>query len=318
MEPVRDRKRKRHYVPSSEPLEDRALQTNYGFPGLGYYNNINPQTELPHTYQTKIQRIDRLPFFFDQFERGRYLPSSVVAPIQNDLISIAATLQPASSNTLVAFNKQIRTTIAHASVTPKDATGLVDTFTKAVATTGTPPSTVASLRQDITNLIKLDVASPETTLLATSDTSLVLQTLLGVGQPISTPGAPSLSLKDGTRAKGKKGISHTGQSQPILVGTYADAVGKTQLPVTMQILDTAGNVIGAAPVNNKNGDYSARVAVPLAPGLYSLRVRAVDARGHMSNPSPGLALQVVAKPHKALVQLGQAVPAGPLGTITGR
>ncbi len=311
MERARNRDKGRRFVPGSEGLEDRALQASSFL--MSGYNTISPIQELPVTTYAKGLRIERLPFFLNLFQPGRFLPTAPLNAIQNNMREVAATLGGPNQATLAAFNLQLRTTISHTSLTQADAVGLNDTFTAAIKSTGAPQAVVASLSHSMNELAKADAASPSSPLLATSDYALVLQTFLGIDRHILRPNQPALAIKDGVRAKAKSGVSLSGSTRPTIVGTYTSAVSPGQVAVTMQVLDSAGNVIGSGLVSAANGTYAVQVAEPLAPGQYALRVRAVDSYNHVSDPSANLWVRIVKNPHKALVTTGQAVPAGPLG-----
>src|SRR5205085_2270113 len=82
---------------------------------------------------------------------------------------------------------------------------------------------------------------------------------------------------------GTAGDGLTGVRQPRLTGTAVAGA-------TVQLLDAAGNVLGAATA--AIGSYTVAPTSPLADGAYALRVRAVDAAGNTGAAGPVLSLTI--------------------------
>lgn len=284
---------RRRFVPSPEGLEGRAL--------LSFFKPIKLPTTQPVTFTVaqKIQRIERLPFFLQSAEPSRVLPAAVIAPVQADLNAIKGVLHAPPSATLDAFNKNLRDIIPHASLHTQDATSLNQLFGRVLELAGTPPNVVSQFKADMNDLAKLDANDREPVILATDDYSTILQTALGVGRPIRTPTAPRLAPSEALNKGGRTTPVH----QPDLVGTY-DA------NATIQLLDSAGNVVGSTIVD-KNGRYKVTFNTPLPDGTYTVRVRADDT-GEISAPSPPFTFKIVSKP-SVTVTTSIAHPKGPLG-----
>jgi hypothetical protein len=83
---------------------------------------------------------------------------------------------------------------------------------------------------------------------------------------------PRIAKTDNTAPKND---NRTTNPQPSLVGTY-------EANTTIQIVDpNTQAVLGSAPAA-ANGQYSVRFASPLAPGTYTVRMRAVGPQGATS------------------------------------
>jgi hypothetical protein len=303
---------RRRFVPSTEGLEGRALLATSLF-GSASANN-NPAVEVPWTFPLKVHRIERLPFHLEQNKPGRILPAATLKQLQNDLLDIAAKLHPPGSAVLEAYNSALRKVSPSSSLSVTDAHLLSHVFGRAVMAAGATPQQVANLQNDMNALAKVDANSPQPVFLATNDYTLVLETILAVGRPIRRPVAPQLAAHQGKRLNPNAGI--TTHHQPTLVGTY-DAFN------TIQIVDANGNVYGQAPVikngpTESNGEalatgrYTVTFDKPLADGLYTFYVRAVDSFGNVSHPSPPFKIKVVTPPRIQAINAGVGVPGGPL------
>lgn len=308
---------RRRFVPSPEGLETRAVLSFFGTKPVRVNN---PAQDVPVTFAQKELRIAHLPFYLNQMQPGRVLPQAVITQLQTDLTSIAGRLHKPNPATLEAFNTNLREVTPHSSLRPSDIKILDHSFRTVVKDTGATAQQVSSLSTDMLNLAKVDSQSRQPVFLGTNDYSLVLQTILGVGRPIQTPPAPQLALTDGIRVS--TNIGKTANHQPRLVGVYGAGAsvgvfagntsgGFNTNGVMMQIIDDHGTVFGQGPINAANGDYRVQVARPLADGVYRLHIRAVDAQGHTSDPSPVYLLKVVSTPGEA-VATGLATPRGPL------
>lgn len=233
--------------------------------------------------QQKTLRIDRVPFYLEQIQPGRFLPKETTDSLKADLSAIKGHLHNPPSATLDAVNLQLRATLSHPSVSQEKAKGLVVTFGKALGGAGATPDQVAHLQDDLTSLIQVDSVSINPSSLAANDTSLILQTALAVGRPIRQPQRPTLVANDDT---GTKGDYVTANPQPRLTGSYDPQT-------TMQIIDTAGNVLGQAAVP-PSGVYTVGFDQPLSLGKHTIQVRAFDANGDFSIPSKAFNLTIVA------------------------
>jgi hypothetical protein len=224
---------RRRFVPSTEDLEGRQLQA--ALFGQHAQPAAAQATNTADTITMKQTRIEHLPFYLQSFDPQRSLPSVIITQLQADLNLLVAELHKSSPDALSAFNGAVRDTLPHTSLSSADAHGLNHTFGVALAHAGATSQEVASLQNDMNALAKVDANSSNSVLLATNDYSLVLQTALGVGQPIRTPAAPTLQAKELVKKVGVIEITRT--NPPTLVGTYP--VGPTML-----IINAAGQVVG--------------------------------------------------------------------------
>jgi methionine-rich copper-binding protein CopC len=153
---------------------------------------------------------------------------------------------------------------------------------------------------------KVDTASIQPVFLATNDYAMVLQLAQIVGQPMPAPSVPTITKASGVQVQARQSVSPL--SQPTFVGSY-------QTNSLIQIYDQdTGQVVGSG-TPNKAGQYTIKFETPLPVGKYQLRARAVDADGHLGNPSQYFTLSIVPpKTPKAApaVQVGEATPHGPV------
>jgi hypothetical protein len=306
---------RRRFMPATEGLEKREVLS-----GVTAQANVNqPPQDVPVTFLQKELRIANLPFFLKQFQPGRTLPTATITKLQDDLLSIAGRLHRPNPATLEAFNDTLRDVIPNASLSTNNAKELSHAFRVVVSDTGATPQQVAALTEDMNQLAKVDSESSQPVFLATNDYSTVLQTILGVGRPIQTPPNPQIALTNGVRISSR--VGKTTNHTPTLVGVYGAGAsagtfagntggGFNSNGVTIQILDDQGNILGQGPVGAQNGDYRITLTTPLDDGVHRLHSRAVDAQGHMSDPSPVYMLQVVTRPTIAVT--GRSTPRGPL------
>jgi hypothetical protein len=308
---------RRRFVPSTEGLEGRAMLSVFG--NTLTTTTTNTSQNLPQTFQEKERRIDRLPSYMEKLQPGRFLPADVTAPLQTDLRAIAARLHPPGSAVLDGFNSRLRDVIPSPSLGVSEAKTLNRAFGVVLAHAGATPQQVENLQNDMNALARVDAKSSQPVFLATNDYTLVLQTALGVGRPIRRPGVPVLAAHNGTRVNPNFGI--TPRHQPTLVGTY-DAHS------VIQIVDDSGRVYGAAEVKANgptssngqslaNGKYDVTFAQPLADGVYTFHVRAVDVEGHTSKPSQSFKLKVITDTRIEPNPATTSTPGGPLGLNTG-
>jgi hypothetical protein len=311
---------RRRFNPSAEGLEGRELLSLFG--GSTAKATQASLQNIPTTFKQKELRIAHLPFFLEQEYPNRFLPEDTIKQLQADLTSVIASLHAPPAPVANAFNSGLRHLMVYKTLSRENALRLNDSFGSVLVHAGATPEQVANLQADMTALAKVDALSPQPSLLARSDYSLVLQTALAVGRPMETPTAPSISATDGTRNKG--GASgYTADHHPLMTGTYQ--AGATTIGyVRMQIIDSAtGAVIGEAPVDG-NGAYNVKVSTYLPDGKYALRTRAIDEVGHMSAPSPrAFTLRVLTRTPKPTAPAGTAAagatlspPGGPLALLT--
>jgi hypothetical protein len=299
---------RRRFVPSPEGLEGRAMLATGLFGSVS--SNNNASADVPVTFTDKEQRVERLPHYMELIRNGRYLPPDTIKQLQADLLSVTTYLHAPGSGFLEGFNARLRSVEPRTSLSVSSAAGLNHSFGRVLKAAGATQLQRENLKNDMNALAKNDANSPQPVFLTTNDYTLVLETVLGIGRPIRRPEAPQLAIHNGTREGTNAGITPKGQ--PVLVGTY-DAFA------TMQIVDTNGHIYGSAVVQKNgvtaasgqslaNGKYSVTFDKPLANGIHTFYVRAVDAQGHISHLSPAFKLKVVGQPTTAA-----RVPGGPLG-----
>jgi hypothetical protein len=273
---------RRRRIPSAEGLEDRALQAAV----IGQLQNpntaLNPQT-LPNTPAEKQMRIDHLAFFLARTQKGRFLPKDVTAKLQADLVPLKGVLHSPPEATINNFDLQLRNIIPHATLSVSAAHALNQTFGTVLHEAGVTPQNQANLQADMNALARIDANDVNPVILATNDYTLVLEVALGIGHPIPTPTAPVLQAAD---AIGGAGSHLTRNPHAHLVGTYNDP------NAAIQIVDTAGNVLGGAKVL-KTGKYSVAFEQPLTVGPHTVHVRAIDT-GEVSGLSAAYRLRLLA------------------------
>jgi hypothetical protein len=301
----------RRFVPSTEGLEGRALLTSIFGTST---STVTVPDEVPATFALKEIRIERLPGHLEQIRPGRFLPPAAIAQLQTDLLAIAAKLHAPNPATLEGYNSRLREVMPSSSLSVADAAGLNHSFGVVVASAGATPQQVQNLQKDMNALAKVDANSPQPVFLATNDYTVVLETILAVGRPIRRPTVPQLAANNGVRVNQYVGV--TTKPQPVLVGNY-DAFA------TVQLVDANGNVFGgdvvkkngptqANGVAQATGTYGITVDRPLADGLYTFYVRAIDAEGNMSHFSPPFKLKVISPPGQKTAAEQLIPPGGPL------
>jgi hypothetical protein len=290
---------RRRYVPSAEGLEDRALLATIS-QLVNPNTAINPLT-LPNTAADKAMRIQNLPFFLARTQKGRFLPKAVMTQLQADLSPLKGVLHAPPEATIDNFDLQLRDVIPNQTLSVSAAHALNQSFGTVLHFAGVTPQEQAALQADMNALARTDANDINPVILATNDYTIVLETALGVGRPIPTPTVPQLAAVD---AIGGAGSHITRNPHPHLVGTYDDA------QAAIEIVDDAGTVLGFAQVVAKGvyaGKYSVAFDQPLAVGVYTVHVRAVDT-GLVSGPSVAYKFRVVAPKHV----VAAAHPQGPL------
>jgi hypothetical protein len=300
---------RRRFVPSSEGLEGRALLSLFG--SSGNTNKVDTSS-LPLTALEKEARIQRLPFYLDQIQPGRFLPPDAIANLQSDLSQIAGVVPRAPHSQLLdAFNRTLRDSMPKVSLSVEAAAALNHAFGVVLKDTGMDPAVVERLQDDMTQIAKADTQGRQPSFLATNDYATVLQATLGIGRPIARPGIPELATFSGTRVK--EGVGVTRVQRPVLVGSYLPGTTNLASPVgtTIEAFDEAGNLVGSALVD-RAGKYEMTITTPLSEGTHVFRVRAVDIQGLVSNPSVRFVIRVVPGRHQEVIT-GAATPKGPAG-----
>lgn len=294
---------RRRFLPSPEGLEGRALLSLFGSTPVRTSTTAT-LASLPESIQQKELRVDHLPFFLDQLQPGRFLPASTVQNLQGHLRGVIGQLHAPPSGSVDAFNLQLRHLFSQKNLSPDNAKILNHQFGGLLAGAGATPAQVQALQRDMNELAVVDSKSVDGSRLAANDYALVLQTALAIGRPILRPTAPTLDRADGARVHNNaSGITKV--SRPTIVGTYlegAPAHGKAETPTTtvIQVLD-AGKVVGFGPLDGV-GKYAVKLNVPLANGTHRLSVRAIEAPGFLSAPSPVFVLKVNAPVSAASAQ----------------
>ena len=269
---------RRRFSPRAEGLDDRVLLSGMHAPTSAPVANLHQKTV----------RIDNLGKVLDSLQPNLVVPKEIVGPIQLDLKGLVGKLNPANSNALVAVELQFRGVIDQASISTEDVAALNSTFVSAIESTGAPQAITDDLQANMTKLVQFDSTQSNPAILAANDYAVVLQTVLGVGRPIRTPTAPSLSPTDDS---GPKGDHATTVTQPHFVGHYDTGS-------TVQLLDENYDVIATGTVTAA-GAYSLAPATPLSYGKHVIRVQAIDANGDHSKPGLPFTINIKAPRHPA-------------------
>lgn len=287
---------RRRFVPASEGLEKRALQTVYN----GAYNSnfnalfgfqLTANLNIPITYQQKELRAQHLPYYLEHILPGRYLPPVETQAISADLMQLISKLRKPPEAVLNEYNYGIRPIVNHLSISRAGAHALNNDFGMVLNAASASPSVINGLQSNLSKLVtQVDTASPQSAFLATNDYSLVLQTALTIGRPMPAPTLPRIARNEGVQAN----FNHirTTIKHPALVGTY-------HFHTHIQVITPSGVVVGTANCN-KNNNYKVVISTPLSPGVYQFRLRAYDDGGNLSRVSPYFEIKVVPRPrHKA-------------------
>ncbi|MEO6811322.1 MAG: Ig-like domain-containing protein [Isosphaeraceae bacterium] len=277
---------RRRFTPSSEDLEGRQLLSLFGGK-----SQAQLQANQPVTVVQKAIRIERLPNLFQTVQNGRFVPKETVSRLQSDLQDIVGRLPKVpSQSTRVNFELTLRKVLSNASLSRESVQSLNHTFTQVMTSAGISEPALANLQTNMNDLMHADAQGVNPTSLAANDYAIVLETALAVGRPLRQPGAPRLQATDDS---GVKGDGETSAVQPHLVGMY-------EASATIDIVDKNRQVLGTA-TSSANGMYVVRFAKPLAPGSYTVGVRATF--GDIQSPvSPMITLKIVPKATLAVPQ----------------
>lgn len=199
-------RRPRRFVPGSEDLEGRALlsgtaastpaqvaatQTQTQTPRTAPVVTASTPAGVPGTLEQKQQRIDRLPFYLNSISNGRFIPPATVARLQAELRTIIGQLRRPPRPVVEAFNVQLRSALPYQTLRVQDARALNNSFGRVLQAAGATPAATQRLKAAMNELAQNDANSPQPVRLAVNDYALVLQTALGVGQPIQKAPAPA-------------------------------------------------------------------------------------------------------------------------------
>jgi len=271
---------RRRFVPMTDDLETRKLMSTFGAASKLLVDSNTAANVAP----LKQLRIDRLPQYLLRVQRGRVVPREVVQNLQDDLKAIEAKLHAPPSAVLQAFNEQLRPALDAASLSVQTAAGLNQRFGQVLEHSGASPEIVAKFKADMNSLARVDSAGINPSMTAAGDYALLTQMVMGVGTPLPAPGAPKLAAASNT---GPKRDHTTSVTQPSLNGSY-------QSGYLIQIIDNATNTPLGQSIVPVNGLYSVQFGNPLSLGTHTVHVRAVDANGGFSYPSPSITLNIVA------------------------
>jgi hypothetical protein len=291
---------RRRFIPSTEGLEVRTLlATNLNtLFGLQLNSNLN----IPITYQQRLLRIKRLPYYLEQIRPGRYLPKAEIQQIQGSLYNMLDVIHRPPTQGLNNFNYSLRKVVSKESLTTTDINRLNQTFTGVLNSAQTPPDAVAGLRTALYQLTsQVDTASVLPVYLATNDTTLVLETALAIGRPMPSPSLPKIAKNEGIQTNTQH--IKTPLLHPAVTGTY-------HFHTDMQIITPESEVVGQAKVIYNN-NFKVRIVTPLSPGDYKFYLRAVDQVGHLSHVSKPFFIKVVPKKHHPGTIIGASTPKGP-------
>jgi hypothetical protein len=302
---------RRRFIPRSEGMETRMMLSTT--PNSSVFGALTPASGqvLPITIQDKLLRIERLPGSLRTLSPNRFLPKDVISEVQAGLTSMVSTLHPAPSSVLSAYNYAMRDIVSRPSLRPQDARVMNNAFISVLQASGATPEAITQVATAMNTLVtQVDTASIQPVFLATNDYAMVLQLAQVVGQPMPAPAIPTITKASGVQVQARESVSPL--SQPTFVGSY-------QTNALIQIFNQdTGQVLGSG-TPNKAGQYSIKLETPLEVGKYKLRARAVDAEGHLGNPSQFFTLSIVPpkNPPKAApaAQIAQPTPQGPVGAM---
>jgi len=293
---------RRRFVPSTEGLEVRTLQaTNLNtLFGLQLNANLN----IPITYQQRLLRIERLPYYLEQIRPGRYLPKPEIKQIQSSLYNMLDVIHRPPTQGLNDYNYNLRKDVSKQSLTATDINGINQTFIGVLNSARTPAGAVDGLSTALYKMTsQIDTASVLPVYLGTNDYTLVLETALAIGRPMPSPTVPKIAKNEGIQAN--KQHMKTPLLHPAVTGTY-------HFHTDMEIRTPEGQIVGEAKVRYNN-DFKVRIVTPLSPGIYKFYLQAVDQVGHLSLLSRPFAIKVVPKKHHDTI-VGAATPKGPLAS----
>ncbi len=290
-------RRRRHFVPSSEGLEDRQMLSTAAVSPVT--SAVNPVSTAPagtqidgaalsqQTIEAKRRHISNLPYFIGLLNKDSVVPQPAVENIQNDLYSMVASFHAGNPHLTANFNLDVRKAQPYENITPISAAALNRDFGAILVASGAPAHTVADLQNQLTQLVNYDSTQVGSTIAATNDYGTVLQLALGTGAPLVYPNVPALLGADHNGNDGKIPITHN--HRPSLTGSYA-------IGVDIQIVDRHNKIVlGQTAVNPTTGVYTVQFNNNLPDGTYTVRTRVEDS-GYISDPSPIFTFKVVTPP----------------------
>jgi hypothetical protein len=292
---------RRRYVPSTEGLETRELMAGVNtLFGIQVTTNLN----VPITLQQKEKRIEHLPYFLGQIRPGRFLPKTEIQDIQSALFNMIDGIDKPRVDALDNFNYQLSKVVGKQSLTAGDIALLNHGVSAVLTSAKAPQESINGLSNALFTLTsQVDTASVLPVVLGTNDNTLVLQTALAIGRPMPPPQLPKIKKNNGIQAN----VNHikTPLARPTLVGTY-------HYHTVMQVIDSEGDVVGAANCR-RNNNFVVQITTPQSVGIHEFRLRAEDDAGHQSRISKPFLIKIVPKTHQTTT-VSKSTPAGPLGT----
>lgn len=154
---------------------------------------------IPATLEQKLQRVDRLPAYLDTIAPDRVLPVPIITQLQADLRTIIGQLRRPPRGVVEGFNIQLRSALPYQNLRPEDARALNNAFGNVLKAAGATDAATERLKASMNALAHADANSPQAVRLATNDYALVLQTALGIGQPIQ--GVPATPVPRNVRRR---------------------------------------------------------------------------------------------------------------------
>jgi hypothetical protein len=269
-----------------------------GSPLGNAFGSTTVAPDLPPTIPIRLKRIENLPFILHAFEQTRALPSSVMAPIQEDLRATLALLTPPNSTVLNEFNRVIRDLDPTHNLPQPQATKLLAAFDNVLKGSGMSDALRVKFIADMKALAALDATGPEPSIQAVNDFAIISQLVQSVGQPIPAPEAPQV-----LPAELLHNTHTTGSRQPTFVGTVSPDI---EVVITL----VNGGII-ASGLADSTGAYSVKSTYTLPDGTYLAKASTFD-DGYFSLQSKSFRFQVVTTPkEKAAAAPASAVPRGP-------
>jgi hypothetical protein len=273
---------RRRFVPSGEGLEGRALLSFFGGGSGGRFKQGSDQN-VPQTWYQKEARIEHLPFYMNQVQTKRFLPVSTITNLKADLHAVMGELSSPTETSVVDFNLTLRNAYKTMTISTAEANALNRTFGAVLIKAGATPQQTINLQSDMNQLAFVDSKSIDPSLLVTNDYALTLQTAMAAGRPIKKPEGAVLKKGEGIILDGGL-LAKTSNHTPSFVGTYNVGVKGNGITF-IQLVTANGTVLGTGSITPELGTYTAKVAQPLADGIYHIYTRAIDNQGHMSDLS---------------------------------
>lgn len=146
------------------------------------------QAAYDNAVKIRNQRINRLPAFMRSIQPGRFVPDETITSIQTQLRLILGQLAKPNPSVSTAFVRQIRSTIADASIGVGEANQINNSFGRLLTSARAPQGVIDTLRADMNELVRVDVGSRNPPFLVSNDYTLVMQTALAVGKPLPKVG----------------------------------------------------------------------------------------------------------------------------------